>query len=814
MKNLAGKRSRVRSALVASAAACLTATAPVHAQETSSVTPGDSAASSTDEVVDSGDIIVTARRRQETLQSVPVIANVLGQAQIEQFQTRDIRDIAARIPGIQIGESSQANGTQVSIRGIGTTTFNPGIDQSVALSLDNLQLTQGLFYRSAFFDLAQIEVYKGPQALFYGKSSTGGVISIRSADPSDQVELIARAGYEVERNERQADLILSGPLSDTFGVRLAGEYGKTDGYFRNYAVAIPGLGGVTPPTRNAPGEYFVLRGTAVWKPSSTFDARLKINQTYDDQLRGSSVQYTSPGFSGPVPGLGIPFLSPLDDFRVDKKIYVVDLDPAAFQGLKNNGVPFTTTHLTFGSLELNYRPSEPLTLTSTTGYARVALDSLFNTVVTGAAGPIVAITQNFYRRDFTQELRLSSDYDTPLNFTVGGFVQRGRFSNVAALVGNRFLGLPAFLSNGVNRIKVTSNSVFGQLRYQIAPTVELAAGGRYTDERRVNRPFDFLTNTPVVTPRPKLRSKTFSPEVTLSYRPTDDLTLFAAGKRAYKSGSFDIVVPAAQGLDNAFGDERVTGGEAGVKSRLLDRRMSLNIAGYYYSYKGLQVGALDSNTAQFSSRTLNAGAARTYGIEGELTYRPDVPGLTLHAAANWNRGKFTKLQNVPCYGGQLISEGCNKLFSAAANLGAGGFTAQDRSGLPLVRSPEWQLEFGPSFETPVFGNTKLQLSSSTQYTSSYIANIPLAYRQGGFVKQDLAVTLRGPGEHWEVSVVGKNITDKVVTGNAGNSVSQTGLIPGFQNTGVASGRGPAGIDISSLYLEPGRSVWLRLTLRR
>ena len=795
---------------------------------------------------DVGEIVVTARRREETLQSVPVVASAIGEQQIAQFQTRDLRDIAARIPGLQIGEQSQAIGTQVSIRGVGTTSSNPGIDQSVALSVDNLQLTQGLFFRSAFFDIAQVEVYKGPQPLFYGKSTTGGVIAIRTADPTDNHELIARAGYEFEANEQQYELIASGPLTDALKIRLAGQYGRSDGYFHNLAVATPGLGGATPPNDKLPGKNYLLRGTLLWNPSDQIDVRLKVNHGYDRQLRSGVANTLCPDGTGPTPGLGIAFLSPLDNCKAnDRKVYVVDLDPAAYPGfadprlagLLNDGVPFTKTRLTYGSLEINFRPTDDLTLTSTTGYDQVSTSSLFNTIVTAAAGPVVAITQDFRRHDFSQELRLNSDFDSSINFTAGAFFHRGKFSNAAALVTNQpvitavsqvlfgipnALPFPDLLVHGTNRISTNTNSVFGQLRVAPSPMIEIALGGRYADDRRVNRPYDFLATAPVATPDPRLRSKTFSPEATVSYRPNADLTLFASAKRAYKSGSFDIVVPATAGQSNSFGDEKVTGGEVGIKSRLLDRRLTANVAGYYYEFKGLQVGAIDANSGGFSSRTINGANARNYGIEAELTYRPDISGLTLHGAVNWNRSKFTKLENVPCYGGQLISEGCNTNFNPTAYQGGtdvGRFTTQTRTGLPLVRAPVWQIEAGPTYEMDTFAGTRLVLGASGQYSSKYLTTLPQPYYQPGVFKLDLSATLFGKDDRWEIGLVGKNITDQVVTGSCGGSDNQSGyvsaLLPfaGFQRTGVASNRGPAGIDEQPCFIERGRSVWARLTFR-
>src|SRR5690606_26632956 len=145
--------------------------------------------------------------------------------------------------------------------------------------------------------------------------------------------------------------------------------------------------------------------------------------------------------------------------------------------------------------------------------------------------------------------------------------------------------------------------------------------------------------------------------------------------------------------DIAFGDERVEGAEIGLKSRLLDRQLFLNLAGYDYRYRGLQVGAIDAvtSTGQPSTRTLNAGSARTYGIDFDGNFRPHaIGGLSLFGAVNWNKGRYKSLKNVPCWAGQTIAMGCDTVPNPVTGL----YTAQDMSGAPLLRAPRVQANFG------------------------------------------------------------------------------------------------------------------------
>jgi iron complex outermembrane recepter protein len=761
-----------------------------------------------------GDIIVTARKRAETLQSVPVIASALDQTMIERFQTRDLADITTKVVGLQLGESTHTVGSQISLRGVGTTTVNPGIDQSVSLNVDNLQLTQGLAFKSAFFDMAQIEVLKGPQALFFGKSSPGGVISIRSADPTDQLEVTARAGYEIEADEAQAELIVSGPIGETVKARIAGQYSDGKSFFRNEAVGDPMFGGVTPRFRRSQEKGYLLRGTVLWEPTSDFQARLKINRTYEraDNPIVGQLGLCPEGAGAP---LGVPILNPADDCRVDRTAYIVDLDPAAFN-VPNGGRTFLKTLQNYGTLELNYDISSGLSATSVTGYYDVKSSSLFNSLNSGSAAPAFGYYTDFRRHDFTQELRLNSDWSGGFNFTLGGFVQRSKVSNEVDISGNATLGLPEFLLRGVNTMRIRTNSIFGQVRFQVTPHLELAAGARYTDERRTLDAVSTITGTPVpvIPATPMIRAKNTSPEFTVNYRPNEDLTIFGAYKQGYKSGSFDIVAPTSPGEEKAFGDEEVRGGEIGVKARLFDRQATFNIAGYRYSYSGLQVGAIPPDAVVPTLRTINAGSAKVYGIEAEFNYAPrSIDGLRLNLAVNWNDAKFVTLNNIPCFGGQTIAQGCNARFNPMVNGGAGGFTTQDRSGSPLTRAPKWQVNFGFDYETSIGERLKLIFASNNQYSSRYLTNFSQTYYQEKFIKADAAITVKDSNDRWEVALIGKNLTNQITTGFCNNSNIAGLLDPSTQSTGTSSGAGIAGIDEVTCYADRGRSVWLRLTLR-
>jgi iron complex outermembrane receptor protein len=818
-----GRMALRNATILASGIAALMAPQAVLAQ--TSDQGGDEGAPARPAYASAGDIIVSARKQQESILKVPVVVTALSGETIQKLGVTEMLDLPRLVPGLNLARGNLSAGIFVTIRGIGTSQMDPSLDQSVSLNIDGLALTQGLAFTSGMFDLGQIEVLKGPQALFYGKSSPGGVIALRSADPTDELEVIGRAGYEFEANERRAELIVSGPLSDTLKARLAGNYSAARGYFRHVGQVVPGTGAKdTPYSHDSRSRSYHIRGTLLWNPTDRFSARFKANLVRDHIIRPEAYQLKNcpDGPDQTVPPANIPFIAN-DDCTLNRTVAAVDVDPAFFPGVINDGVGFGRTKQRYGSLELNYDLTPDLSLNSTTAYYRMRSRSLFNAHGASGAGPVLAAANRFGRRDFTQELRLASDFAGPLNFIAGGFYQDAWLLDGVQIQGNRayvlFPGGPnlgVLDADGQTIVDTKVYSLFGQLRWQLVDQLELAGGVRWTDETKRQRPFNFVTNQPVIAARDRISFNNLAPEVTLTYTPTDDLTVFAAYKQAYKSGSFSVGTPPLPGADNSFDDEKVRGGELGVKSRLLDRQLTANIAAYYYKYTGLQVGGIQPpEPGQLPIiRVINAGAARTYGIDFDAAYRPNaVEGLEITTSVNWNNGKYTDLQGVPCTSGQTIAAGCNTILNPQTGL----FTAQDLSGTPLIRAPRWQATLGFSYEMPVASDYKLVLSNSNQVSSRFMTFLGINRPdndnfQKGFIKSDVSVALRGPEDRWELAVIGKNINDKITSGLCSSGNFAGGLFLTQQFTG-GTDPGLAGVGEASCYVERGRSVWLRLTLR-
>ncbi|MEL7027785.1 MAG: TonB-dependent receptor [Pseudomonadota bacterium] len=785
-------------------------------------------------------IIVTARKREERLIDVPVVSTVLTEAQLENFQTTDFFNVGDRVAGLVVGDNVGNVGANITIRGIGSTSFNPATDGAVSVNVDGLQFSHGDVLRSAFFDVEAIEVLKGPQALFFGKNSPGGVISLRTADPTDEYEVMGSFGYEFEADEFLGQGVVSGPLTDWLGARLAVSYSSQEGYFNNIAEPTPGLGGAGPEyDRISNSETFFGRATFVVNATDKLSARVKFSHE-DRSVDGD-------GGSAQISGCDVPF-DPIEACTLNRDFALADLDPLPFTNpltgsmILNNGVPFQDTYRTFGTIELDYELTDEITLTSVTGLSAFNHEFLINgtyqpgtvdqlSPFVGFPGSVtIAAVNEMYQRYITEEFRITSDFaDSPLNFMVGVFYEDGFMQY------DRDVRIPSFglYFDDTNEIDINTISAFGQAIFDVTDTFEVAAGVRYTNEERDLRTVDNgLTLTlmgpiagvgEVTNAVPTIEEDDVSPEATVTWRPNSNLTIFGAYKEAFKSGSFNVDQPLP--LDRSYGSETAQGGEIGLKAALLDGNLLFNLAGYRYTYDDLQVSRSVNLPGGGGTllQVVNAASAKVTGIDVDASYSPpEIDGLTLFAAVNFNDGEFDEFEDAACYGGQTDALGCNLNFSAAANQVApgvflGGFTAQDLSGRDLPRSPQWSANFGFDFEQPVAGTgLNLGVSSNTSYTDDMVLDVSYNPRtfQDSFIKTNASIRLAPDNRAWELALIGNNLSDKITssTCNSGPFDQAGGLVPnpsGLPFNPII----PDSTDQALCFTQPGRELWIRLTVR-
>lgn len=721
-------------------------------------------------------IVVTARRREESLIDVPVAVSALSAQALANAHVTDVTQIAQMTPQLLIAPASGGGGGTISIRGVGSSYLDPGIEQSVGVLVDNVSVGRGRFILASQFDLQQVEVLKGPQALFFGKNSPAGVISITSASPTREFAAMVRAGYEFEAEEKYVEGYVSGPLSDSLLFRVAGKFSDINGWLKNvapggdnpiYPFPIP-----CPSTGLAPAyESYSGRLTLKWEPSDDFDATFKFSANHlkgngDDAIEG----FCAPPATtlGQLSTLNLATFQQVFDPNSDCKLNKVRAQGALPKELLNNwagardGRSYNRLTTYIGSLVLNQRFGD-VQLTSVSGYTKLKGRNLGFYDLTSFASVASYLVED--TRTWSQELRLASDFDGPLNFTLGGFFEDAkRYNTFQAILG--FVGFDAANGNSAytfqNRWDNSGNTyaAFGQLRYKFLDNLELAGGVRFTHEKKRiaggNRYLNLLGGAfgllPVgQTVQQRLSFSNWSPEVTLSYKPQDNLMTYVAYKTGFKSGgiSTPATISAIYGTNPgvlSFDPEKSKGFEAGIKGELAGRSVRFDLVAYRYTFDDLQLTSFEPTLIAYFIR--NAGKSRTTGVEASVAWQA-TPELGLHASGSYNRAKYISFPNAQCYLKIQGTPACS-----------GGF--YDRSGQPLPRAPKWTFNAGGEYEKALNGSLKAGLSAEAIYTDRFFTD-----EQGSpdgvvnsFWRLNASVHVAEIDDRWELALIGRNLTDR------------------------------------------------------
>lgn len=763
-------------------------------------------------------VTVTARRRDESSQDIPVVVSAYGKEQLEALNSNSLEDIAELIPGLTVDAGGGAEGS-ITLRGVTTGGLNSSSDQAISVNIDGVQLSKVSALRTGQYDLDQLEVLKGPQALFFGKNSPGGILSVKTSDPTAALMTQVRAGYEFEAEEKFGELTVSGPLGDTLGGRLFLRASDQSGPYDNLAP------GVADANARQFSEIFG-RATLRWEPSARFEARFKLAY---GETSGGAVG-TEQRF-GCAAGTG--FSGPLEDCEFDRDIIKGDPNPAlANLSPLFRSEPEGDSSLLLTSLEMNWQITDALTLTSLTGLYDVEDFNYQNVLPT--LQPLFVAGSQEEESSFSQEVRLTSDFDGPVNFMLGGFVDDRSFEeNTALLLPAPTPPFPAgasLLFENEHIIDAESYSAFGQVSWDITDTVELSGGLRYTDETKKLSgtgslsPTGFAlilpgsTTAPVVPTGPFLPNPDevsyddLSPEVSLAWKPSDDLLIFAAYKEGFKSGGFNSSVNGAATLatvpaDRSFREETVEGFEVGLKSDPLPG-VRINVAGYRYEYDDIQLSTFDLSGGGLSTRVVNTGKARTQGIEFDGMWLPQsADGLTLTASLAYNGSAYLEDLFFQCNGQQIAGQlaGCDFQISpaGATQVAPGTGNAQNLLDRPLLRAPEWSGAFGASYDAELSNGLNLRLNGSAVYSGSYDTNVRYDTRgqQDSFWRLNAGISLSPTSERWSLELIGRNLTDEIYKIGTGGVVPLGGTIPGVSPGEL---QGPTG--------QP-RSVLLQLTYR-
>ena len=774
------------------------------------------------------EIIVTARKKEESLQDAPVLINAFSKQQIKQQRIAGLDDLAQFTPGLQTSEQTSSNGGSVFLRGIGTGNASGLSDSSVAINIDGMQVSSNNIRKVSQIDMQQIEILRGPQALFFGKNSPAGVISIRTADPGGEFEVESTAGYETVSGDKYIRGIVSGPVSDTVGIRLVGQFTDVDGYFNLRTV--DGAGGDNLLFQPASiskwpqGEESYLRATIVADPSDQLHVRAKLHYSKADIRGGSSTALQR--IDCPT---GMPRGNQVDfpcNRNLGRDVYiggaaqsVVDLEPTAL----SDAIGFRENTQYLGTLELNYEFDSGLEFTSVTGYWDLAEDNAQNASA-GVVADTLVPAAIFTTEQLTQEFRLASSYDSAVNFTLGAFGEwRDSTESITAIVFNPVVFGPNPFPFGIGLYEEEQQalSAFGQVEVDLSDQWILAAGARYSYEEKDLRVFGGVRD---VTGNLRIDNDSWnnlSPEVTLTFLPTDDLTLFATYKEGFKSGgiypgspylvSFSRLGPG--NFANGFDEEVVTGYELGAKAVLLDGTLAVNFALYTFDYDDLQVSSPTIEGGMISFRTVNAASANVDGFEADFTWLPlALDGVTVRGALAYNDSAYGTFFSA-CYAGQSVAAGCNLAPDDMDVLqvqepGQEPGRAQDLGGRTLSNAPEWSGSLAVSYERELSSYLLLNASLGVTYSGSYFGDAELNPQdlQDSFSKTTASISLGSIDERWEISIVGRNLTDKF-------TFSTTAPATAAGGGGVGAGTEAATVGDLTGFPSKGREIFLAATYR-
>ncbi|MFC3581498.1 TonB-dependent receptor [Sphingomonas hylomeconis] len=742
----------IKSTLLVGAAfgAMLGATAAV-AQDTTGVAVTDTGSDS-----DLGEIVVTAERRSENLQKVPVSVAVVGGDALRDFQTggEDILSLAGRVPGLYAESTTGRIFPRFYIRGLGNIDFYLGASQPVSIIQDDVVLEHVVLKSNPVFDVNQVEVLRGPQGSLFGRNTTAGIIKFDTIRPGQTFEGRGSASYG-SYNTITADVGIGGPIvADKIAFRLSGLYQHRDDWVDNTFAGTSFDG--TKGGKNALGGF------------DEKDVRLQLLFTPTDALSvnvsGHARDYkgTSTIFhrGALVKGSNNIQREPRDRVALDE----ADNNPQAYK---------TYGGSVNAALDMGFATLTSITAYETTsGYSRGDTDG---GAAANFAGPAFYGESQGNIRDldqWTQEVRLASNGDTAFKWQVGGFYFDQR--DITDFYQRRFFLTAPFVpansntNNPGNWVRLhdvnTSWAVFGQASYRIGDKLTLTAGGRYTEDRKRTELLKpamtgATVNFPATAPRSvKLVGKEPSWDVSALYEFSADASVYARVARGFRG-------PTIQGRSAVFGSafttadsETIMSYEAGIKTRPFSN-MRFNLTGFTYRVDDIQLNGNDLNG---NGVLFNADHANAYGVEAELEWRPirnitfSLGGSALHTEIK-DKNVFAQV----CQLNGAVTCTVQDPTKSVTIFGAPATLAQI-DGNPLPNAPKWQLDAAVRYDIPLWNDGNLFVSTDWNaqgYTNLVLYKTAEFYADGN-IEGGVKVGYTTPDRQYEIAAFARNITNE------------------------------------------------------
>ena len=732
-----------------------------------------------DQVAKLPTVVVTAQKREQDIKDVPISIIAVSGNNLQDMQVAGLEDLSESLPNVIISEDSVSN--NIYVRGVGSGA-NSGFEQAVATFVDGVYRGRSRYTQSTLVDVAQVEVLRGPQTIYFGNNAIGGAFSVTAAAPNlDNWEGYGLTSYEFEGNESVFEGAVGGPIvEDKLALRIAGRYSKLNGYIEN-----EGTGEDNPKI-----EDKFLRATLLWQMNDQWSATAKAEYGVQKSVAPFPVQLTNcpPAlpFSAAVTfscgyalatGQESEFdyrrnSSPGERGDIEASEFLVKFERDNSYGHGFVIVASHSKHDFFLGADTDGSPADFFTFSTPEDLDQKTLELR---MISPADSKLQYILGAYY-------LESENNITTTLNFPFATVLLAGPLEpllSYAPLSGETYLGQ-----------KEKAFSGFGAITYPFTDRLSATVGLRYTNSQKEaiqsstngtsGDPYGvsftplpaslqpvatFLTGFVDHTTAADADVEDWLPSLTLQYEHSDDLSLYAKFSQGFKAGGFDSVELTGVEGRLTYEPETVNAYEAGFKSLLLDRSLSFNLSVFRSEYKDLQQSVSQfTETSAFITVT-NVGGLETQGVEAELLWRP---------VDHWQFG--TDLALLDATYQDYANAGCTALQAYQVQLDGGLACFQDLSGESPPFAPNYSGNVRVGFDYPVGSGLEFTADAVLSFSDSYdlIADKDPLTRQDAWQKLDLRLGLGDIDGAWELAFVGKNLTDEKIMGSANDVVASSG----------------------------------------
>jgi iron complex outermembrane recepter protein len=650
---------------------------------------------------DVAEVIVTAQRRSERAQDVPISISAFTAAQLSNQGITNTDNLSQVTPGVLMANTNSF--VTPYIRGIGSAQVVLGEGGSVATYIDGVYYPEALLGSYDLGNIDSIEVLKGPQGTLFGRNAAGGAISIHTQQPQFSPAGNVDVSYG-NYNTATAHVFQTGAITDQVAFSVSATAGRQDGYVRDLY-----RGGLVDGSYN-----YGLRGTLLIKPAE--ELRITLSGDYTR----ANVPQTSAA-------------EPLDGYLGQTATSLASNRPYEFIG---DVQPRNAATQSGGLGRIDYE-FPWMQLTSLTAYRRFyASDDI---EVDDTPYPIVAVTPFVEIENvFSQEFQLTSQTTGPFSWLAGLYYSNQRSSDNPALLSGVAFPSPRYITASVKDLNYAG---FANGTFTVGD-FEITGGVRYNDERKHYNAG--LNEVPIITGAHH-EWTSVTPRGVISYHPSRDLLVYASYTEGFKSGAYN----ALSFPTDPVNPERVHAYEVGVK--FSQNILTLDSAIFYYKRKDIQVETQYPATGV--QLLQNAASGQTKGAELDATLRP-LTGLSISANVTYLDAKYDDFPNALIYVPRPVPPGAIR-----GSLGNAALSA-DISGTRVDRTPRWSGNLASTYTMPLPGGGSLVPSVNVYSTSAYFFSLGNTVRQAGYTLVNADVKYNFPGDKISVSIFGSNITDQ------------------------------------------------------